>query len=106
MNENKSACAVFAESETVSQWKHSFICANDDLHHALLNSPLAVFIYVFGVLLVMFLVQRATRPIRKTASQKTAGQKTAGQKTAGQKTASQNISSQNISSQNPSNQKK
>ena len=96
MNENKSACAVFAESETVSQWKHSFICANDDLHHALLNSPLAVFIYVFGVLLVMFLVQRATRPIRKTASQKTAGQKT----------ASQNISSQNISSQNPSNQKK
>ena len=101
MNENKSACAVFAESETVSQWKHSFICANDDLHHALLNSPLAVFIYVFGVLLVMFLVQRATRPIRKTASQKTAGQKTAGQKTAGQKTASQNISSQN-----PSNQKK
>jgi len=81
LNENKSACAVFAESETVSQWKHSFICANDDLHHALLNSPLAVFIYVFGVLLVMFLVQRATRPIRKTASQ-------------------------NISSQNPSNQKK
>ena len=84
MNENKSACAVFAESETVSQWKHSFICANDDLHHALLNSPLAVFIYVFGVLLVMFLVQRATRPNRKTASQNTTGQNTTGQKIPGQ----------------------
>ena len=84
MNENKSACAVFAESETVSQWKHSFICANDDLHHALLNSPLAVFIYVFGVLLVMFLVQRAIRPNRKTASQNTTGQNTTGQKIPGQ----------------------
>jgi len=69
VNENNTACAVVSQSETASQWKQSFICANDDLHHALLGSPLAVFIYVFGVLLVMFLVQRAARPNRNTSSQ-------------------------------------
>ncbi len=69
MNENNTACAVVSQSETASQWKQSFICASDDLHHALLDSPLAVFIYVFGVLLVMFLVQRAARPNRNTSSQ-------------------------------------
>ena len=49
MNENNTACAVVSQSETASQWQQSFICANDDLHHALLGSPLAVFVYVFGI---------------------------------------------------------
>ena len=64
--ENQTACAVMSASETASDFKKSFICANDDMHQALLGSPLAIFAYVFGVLLVMFIVQRSA----KTMSQK------------------------------------
>jgi lysylphosphatidylglycerol synthetase-like protein (DUF2156 family) len=64
--ENQTACAVMSASETASDFKKSFICANDDMHQALLDSPLAIFAYVFGVLLVMFIVQRSA----KTMSQK------------------------------------
>ena len=62
MDEKKTACEVFSALETTSDWKASFICANDDLHRALVESPLAIFAYAFGVLLVMFLVQHASRP--------------------------------------------
>ena len=62
MEEKKTACEVFSALETTSEWKASFICANDDLHRALLESPLAIFAYAFGVLLVMFLVQHSSRP--------------------------------------------
>ena len=62
MTEKKTACEVFSSLENTSEWKISFICANDDLHQALLGSPLAIFAYAFGVLLVMFLVQHASRP--------------------------------------------
>jgi len=60
---HQTACAVISASETATDFKKSFICANDDLHQALLDSPLAIFIYVFGVLLVMFIVQRAAKPL-------------------------------------------
>ena len=65
--ENQTACAVMSASETVSDFKKSFICANDDMHQALLDSPLAIFAYVFGVILVMFILQRSTKtmPQRK-----------------------------------------
>ena len=62
MDEKKTACEVVSALETASDWKVSFICANDDLHRALVESPLAIFAYAFGVLLVMFLVQHASRP--------------------------------------------
>ena len=62
MDEKKTACEVFSALESTSEWKASFICANDDLHRAMLESPLAIFVYAFGVLLVMFLVQHASRP--------------------------------------------
>ena len=62
MDKQKTACEVFSALETTSEWKTSFICANDDLHRALVESPLAIFAYAFGVLLVMFLVQHASRP--------------------------------------------
>ena len=61
--DNQTACAVTSASETVSDVKKSFICANDDLQQALLDSPLAIFVYVFGVLLVMFIMQRAGKPL-------------------------------------------
>lgn len=59
--ENQTACVVMSASETASDFKKSFICANDDMHQALLDSPLAIFAYVFGVLLVMFIVQRSAK---------------------------------------------
>ena len=59
--ENQTACAVMSASERASDFKKSFICANDDMHRALLDSPLAIFAYVFGVLLVMFIVQRSAK---------------------------------------------
>ena len=59
--ENQTACAVMSASETASDFKKSFICANDDMHQALLDSPLAIFAYIFGVLLVMFIVQRSAK---------------------------------------------
>ena len=61
--DNQTACAVMSASEKATDFKKSFICANDDLHQVLLDSPLAIFVYVFGVLLVMFIVQRAVKPL-------------------------------------------
>ena len=78
MHEKKTACEVFSALETTSEWKTSFICANDDLHRALVESPLAIFAYAFGVLLVMFLVQHASRPnpyaLKKSSQKKSAKQ--------------------------------
>ena len=71
--DNQTACAVMSASETASDFKKSFICANDDLHQALLDSPLAIFVYVFGVLLVMFIVQRAAKPLPQKKNKKDDG---------------------------------
>jgi lysylphosphatidylglycerol synthetase-like protein (DUF2156 family) len=68
--ENQTACAVMSASETASDFKKSFICANDDMHQALLDSPLAIFAYVFGVLLVMFIVQRSAKTMTQKEDKK------------------------------------
>jgi lysylphosphatidylglycerol synthetase-like protein (DUF2156 family) len=68
--ENQTACAVMSASETASEFKKSFICANDDMHQALLDSPLAIFAYVFGVLLVMFIVQRSAKTMTQKEDKK------------------------------------
>ena len=68
--ENQTACAVMSASETASDFKKSFICANDDMHQALLGSPLAIFAYVFGVLLVMFIVQRSAKTMPQKEDKK------------------------------------
>jgi hypothetical protein len=62
MDNKATTCEIISASERVSEWKKSFICANDDLHQAMLESPLAIFVYAFGVILIMFLVQHASRP--------------------------------------------
>ena len=59
------ACDVFSAAENVSDLKKDFICVNDDLHQAMLDSPLAIVIYAVAVLFVMFLVRRASAPIRE-----------------------------------------
>ena len=68
--ENQTACAVMSASETASDFKKSFICANDDMHQALLDAPLAIFAYVFGVLLVMFIVQRSAKTMPQKEDKK------------------------------------
>ena len=84
MHEKKTACEVFSALETTSEWKTSFICANDDLHRALVESPLAIFAYAFGVLLVMLLVQQASRPnpdaLKKRSHKKSAKQQVSSKK--------------------------
>ena len=62
MDNKSTTCEIISASEQASDFKKSFICANDDLHQALVDAPLAIFVYAFGVLLVMFLVQRASTP--------------------------------------------
>lgn len=68
---SQTACDVVMASSRASDFKKSFICANDQLHEALVGSPLAILVYAFGVLLVMFLVQRASVPIKRSGADKT-----------------------------------
>ena len=70
MDTKVTTCDVISASQQASEWKKSFICANDDLHQAMLESPLAIFVYAFGVLLVMFLVQHSSRPNCMAAKKK------------------------------------
>ena len=62
--DNVTACSVSEASTRTSELKTSFICANDDLHEAMLNSPLAILVYAAAVLFIMFLVQRASAPVK------------------------------------------
>ena len=62
MASEATTCEIISASERASEWKKSFICANDSLHQAMTESPSAIFIYVIVVFLIMFLVQRAARP--------------------------------------------
>lgn len=76
MDNKSTTCEIISASEQASDFKKSFICANDDLHQALVDAPLAIFVYAFGVLLVMFLVQRAStpRPVLQKKKTKTSAQ--------------------------------
>ena len=65
--DNKTICEIFEASKSASDFKKSFMCAQESLHEGLLNSPWPIFIYAFSVLFVMFLVQRsATRHIKSS----------------------------------------
>ena len=65
--DNKTICEIFEASKNASDFKKSFMCAQESLHEGLLNSPWPIFIYAFSVLFVMFLVQRsATRHIKSS----------------------------------------
>ena len=62
MDTKSTTCEIISASERASELKKSFICVNDNLHQAMTESPLAIFIYVIVVFFIMFLVQRAARP--------------------------------------------
>ena len=66
MASEATTCEIISASERASEWKKSFVCVNDSLHQAMTESPLAIFIYVIVVFLIMFLVQRAARPSPNT----------------------------------------
>ena len=66
MASEATTCEIISASERASEWKKSFVCVNDNLHQAMTESPLAIFIYVIVVFLIMFLVQRAARPSPNT----------------------------------------
>ena len=72
-----TTCEVFSAAENVSDLKKDFLCVNDDLHQAMLDSPLAIVIYALAVLFVMFLVRRASAPIREEQEKNRAAQKAA-----------------------------
>ena len=60
--DNKTVCEIFEASERTSDFKKSFMCAQEALHHGLMSSPWPIFVYALSVLFVAFLVQRsATR---------------------------------------------
>ena len=54
MKHSQSTCEQIQQSETAGDFKKDFICANDQLHEAFVNSPLVVIIYVFAVLFIAF----------------------------------------------------
>ena len=62
--DNKTVCEIFEESERASDFKKSFMCAQESLHDGLMSSPWPIFVYALSVLFVAFLVQRsATRHV-------------------------------------------
>ena len=61
-----TTCEIISASGRASELKKSFVCVNDNLHQAMTESPLAIFIYVIVVFFIMFLVQRAARPSPNT----------------------------------------
>ena len=63
------ACDVMSAAEHVSDFKKNFICQNDMMHDALLNSPWPVLMYAFGVLFILFLVKRAADIPHRAAAQ-------------------------------------
>jgi hypothetical protein len=69
--DNQTACAIISASEMASDLRKEFICTYDGLHQSMLKSPLPVLLFVMGVFLVMFLVQRAANiPHHQTSSTK------------------------------------
>ena len=60
MKHSSSTCEQIQQSKTAGDFKKDFICANDQLHEAFVNSPLVVIVYVFAVLFIAFLVFRSS----------------------------------------------
>ena len=65
MKQSQSPCEQINQSKTAGDLKKDFICANDQLHEAFVNSPLVVIVYVVAVLFIAFLVFRSSNYDRK-----------------------------------------
>ncbi len=56
--DNKTICELYESSVEVSEFKKSFMCAQESLREGLMSSPWPVIVYALGVIFVAFLIQR------------------------------------------------
>ena len=56
--DNKTICELFESSVDASDFKKSFMCAQESLREGLMSSPWPVLVYALGVIFVAFLIQR------------------------------------------------
>jgi len=60
-----STCEILKRSDEISEIKLSFICSMDKLQNSLQGDLSVIFAYVLCVFIIAFIVQRASRPIKK-----------------------------------------
>ena len=56
--DNKTICELFESSVEVSEFKKSFMCAQESLREGLVSSPWPVLVYALSIIFVAFLIQR------------------------------------------------
>ena len=56
--DNKTICELFESSVEASDFKKSFMCAQESLREGLMSSPWPVLVYALSVICVAFLIQR------------------------------------------------
>lgn len=64
--DNATTCQIIQASERASDMRKSFICAQDGMHQAMLETPWPILFYAVSVLFVMYLVQRAANVPHRT----------------------------------------
>ena len=64
--DNATTCEIIQASERASDMRKSFICAQDSMHQAMLETPWPILFYAASVLFIMYLVQRAANVPHRT----------------------------------------
>lgn len=64
--DNATTCEIIQASERASDMRKSFICAQDGMHQAMLETPWPILFYAASVLFIMYLVQRAANVPHRT----------------------------------------
>ena len=64
--DNATTCQIIQASERASDMRKSFICAQDGMHQAMLETPWLILFYAASVLFIMYLVQRAANVPHRT----------------------------------------
>ena len=64
--DNATTCQIIQASERASDMRKSFICAQDGMHQAMLETPWPILFYAASVLFIMYLVQRAANVPHRT----------------------------------------
>ena len=64
--DNLTTCQILQASERASDMRKNFICAQDSMHQAMLETPWPILFYAASVLFIMYLVQRAANVPHRT----------------------------------------
>ena len=64
--DNATTCQIIQASERASDMRKNFICAQDSMHQAMLETPWPILFYAASVLFIMYLVQRAANVPHRT----------------------------------------